>query len=475
MQVLLGDDSTRLQIKGYGMLNVHLNGARIRQIGYYVPELGTTLLSIKHHMKFKGNYFHAKNNTVTLAYPTTILYPKCSNEFILKITPAVTSTKEYTFNKDEAKHSSKNDVEEYQVLNSAKAASIPSKIQQIKLLQIVKVKKLLSHVSLPTRATPGSIGFDVAAAHSITVKWTETKTIGTGLAMAVPDGLYLRLATRSSHAIKNINVGGSVIDNDYRGEAQVIIQNNSNDNFNIQEGDKIAQMIFEQAQTPCLVLQQNLDKTSCNNGSFGSTNKKFQQESKKKAMQNKNDKLMSGHKPTQKQTQINDFFRSSQSTQPFQEDNTIPINDNDDQESVKTEKTSNTSTNASTPNQDCHASEIKPPPAKQPQCEKDVSNKIPVILPNEKCNKSIAKHLTFSKDFISQAVGHHKFKLLMKYFNQVSAPILMVSAIDKSEILNDGETATLKSKHRNTNKFFVLVHAQIPMASCSTIPKQNES
>ena len=67
-------------------------------------------------------------------------------------------------------------------------------------------------------------------------------------------------------------------------------------------------------------------------------------------MQNKIDKLMSGQKPTQKHTQINDFFCSSQSTQPFQEDNTIPINDNDDQESVKTKKILNTSTNASTPN-----------------------------------------------------------------------------------------------------------------------------
>ena len=277
-QVLLGDDSTRLQIKGYGMLNVHLNGARIRQIGYYVPELGTTLLSIKHHMKFKGNYFHAEDNTVTLAYPKTLLYPKCSNEFLLEITPAVTCTKEYTFNEDDAEYSSKNDVEEYQVLNSAKAASIPSKIQQLQLSQTVKVKKLLSHVPLPTRATPGSIGFDVTAAHSTTVKPNETTTIGTGLAIAVPTGLYLRLATKSSHAIKNINVGGGVIDNDYRGEVQVIIQNNSNENFNIQEGNKIAQMIFEQAQTPCLVLKQNLDKTSRNDGSFGSTNKKFQEE-----------------------------------------------------------------------------------------------------------------------------------------------------------------------------------------------------
>ena len=81
--VTLGDETTTLPIEGYGFMNYTLNDKRMRKIGYYVPGLGTTLISIKQHIKYQGCYFHAENNTVLLAYPKAVLYATTDPEFAL--------------------------------------------------------------------------------------------------------------------------------------------------------------------------------------------------------------------------------------------------------------------------------------------------------------------------------------------------------------------------------------------------------
>jgi hypothetical protein len=79
--VTLGDDKTTLIIKGYGFMNYLLDGKCIRRIGYYVPQLGTTLLSIRQHMKYQGCFFHAENDIVTLAFPSVTLHTQTTPEF----------------------------------------------------------------------------------------------------------------------------------------------------------------------------------------------------------------------------------------------------------------------------------------------------------------------------------------------------------------------------------------------------------
>ena len=101
-EVILGDDTTKLEIKGYGMMNIFINTKRVRFMGYYVPKLGTTLISIKHHMKFQGHYFHAESNMVVLAYDKDILYPDCNTEFTLLVQPASTSNEPFIFNECKA-------------------------------------------------------------------------------------------------------------------------------------------------------------------------------------------------------------------------------------------------------------------------------------------------------------------------------------------------------------------------------------
>ena len=66
-----------------------------------------------------------------------------------------------------------------------------------------------------------------------------------GLAMAIPQGMYVRLASCSSLAIKGIEVGAGVIDNDYRGEIKVVLKNTTNSPFHIPLHSRISQCIFE--------------------------------------------------------------------------------------------------------------------------------------------------------------------------------------------------------------------------------------
>ena len=75
--------------------------------------------------------------------------------------------------------------------------------------------------------------------------------ISTGLSLDIPHGLLGQIMPRSGLATKHsIDIGGGVIDNDYRGDIQVIMINNQNKAFHINVGDKIAQLVFQVVRLP---------------------------------------------------------------------------------------------------------------------------------------------------------------------------------------------------------------------------------
>ena len=97
--------------------------------------------------------------------------------------------------------------------------------------------------------------------------------IQTGIAMAIPEGNYGRIAPRSGLAAKHfIDVGAGVIDADYRGEVKVLLFNHGEDDFVIQPADRIAQLIIEK-YTPSEIVEVDgkLDDTLRGDGGFGST------------------------------------------------------------------------------------------------------------------------------------------------------------------------------------------------------------
>lgn len=119
-----------------------------------------------------------------------------------------------------------------------------------------------------------SAGCDLSSIENYTLKPGERKLFKTGLYMAIPNGLYGRIAPRSGLAYKNgIDVMAGVIDEDYRGEIGVILINLGQEDKQINVGDKIAQMIFENYTRCDFTVVDELDDTNRGIGGFGSTDK----------------------------------------------------------------------------------------------------------------------------------------------------------------------------------------------------------
>lgn len=100
----------------------------------------------------------------------------------------------------------------------------------------------------PVRATEGSAGYDLFSIENVSIPPGERKLIKTGVRLAIPHWMYGRIAPRSGLAYKHgIDVMAGVIDSDYRGDVGVILYNSDKENtFTVCEGDRIAQIIFEQ-------------------------------------------------------------------------------------------------------------------------------------------------------------------------------------------------------------------------------------
>ena len=128
---------------------------------------------------------------------------------------------------------------------------------------------------LPTAATEGSAGYDLSSCVDDCVVAGSWKAIETGIVTQFPSDCYLRIAPRSGLAFKyGIDVFAGVIDSDYTGSIKVILMNNSTENFKIQKGDRIAQMIYERIYKPTLVQVSSfneLEETDRGTGGFGST------------------------------------------------------------------------------------------------------------------------------------------------------------------------------------------------------------
>ena len=127
---------------------------------------------------------------------------------------------------------------------------------------------------LPTPATPGSAGFDLAAAvvGECVVEPGERLLVPTGFAIAVPEGYEAQVRPRSGlalrHGIVVPNAPGT-IDSDYRGEVKVIVMNTGPEPFVIKRGDRIAQLVVAPVAHAEWLEVASLDDTERGAGGFG--------------------------------------------------------------------------------------------------------------------------------------------------------------------------------------------------------------
>ena len=136
-----------------------------------------------------------------------------------------------------------------------------------------------SNHPLPEHKTAGSAGVDLTANldHVLALQPGEFTLVKTGLFIAVPKGYEAQVRPRSGlafkHGITVLNSPGT-IDADYRGEVGVILINHGKEEFVINDGERIAQLVVAKHETIEWKLVENLEETARGAGGFGSTGKK---------------------------------------------------------------------------------------------------------------------------------------------------------------------------------------------------------
>ena len=144
----------------------------------------------------------------------------------------------------------------------------------------LKIKKLRLNAKIPSCATSGSAGMDLHACIDEPVKIApgDLKIIPTGLAIELPDNkcaafLYARSGLGVKHGICLSN-GVGVIDSDYRGEVCVGLCNVSAEEYTIEPGERVAQMVIAPVLVPETEEVSQLGETGRGEGGFGSTGRK---------------------------------------------------------------------------------------------------------------------------------------------------------------------------------------------------------
>ena len=131
----------------------------------------------------------------------------------------------------------------------------------------------------PTYKTRGSSGLDIRAniENSINLRPMERAVIPTGIYLEIPENIEAQIRPRSGLALKSgitvLNTPGT-IDADYRGEVAVILVNLSKTLFTINDGDRIAQIVFSKVEKINWREKKVLTKTERGEGGFGSTGTK---------------------------------------------------------------------------------------------------------------------------------------------------------------------------------------------------------
>jgi dUTP pyrophosphatase len=145
-------------------------------------------------------------------------------------------------------------------------------------IKIKRISKEYNDIPLPLYATEGSAGMDIRAAvkEPLFIKKGEIVMVPTNLSVEIPAGYEIQVRPRSGlaakHGIGILNSPGT-IDSDYRGEINIIMFNLGKEDFTIQKGDRIAQLIISRVFRANLSEENTLNESKRGTGGFGHTGK----------------------------------------------------------------------------------------------------------------------------------------------------------------------------------------------------------
>ena len=139
-------------------------------------------------------------------------------------------------------------------------------------VDLLNFKKLDPRATLPARSSRAAAGLDLYSIEAVSLKPGQRAVARTGLAVAIPEGFYGRLAPRSGLATRQgLDVLAGVIDADYRGEIGCLLYNAGDEKIELAANTKICQLIIEKILTPTAAWADDLDDTERGGGGFGST------------------------------------------------------------------------------------------------------------------------------------------------------------------------------------------------------------
>src|SRR3989338_8080646 len=138
----------------------------------------------------------------------------------------------------------------------------------------IKIKKLKNDAVLPNYAHSGDAGMDIYASENVHVRKGERAKVPTGIAMEIPEG-YVGLVWDKSglsinHGLKTLGGG---IDAGYRGEGMIGIANLSSEDYMVEKGHKVAQLLIQKIEAPVIEEAEELNDSHRGEKGFGSTGK----------------------------------------------------------------------------------------------------------------------------------------------------------------------------------------------------------
>jgi dUTP pyrophosphatase len=139
----------------------------------------------------------------------------------------------------------------------------------------LRFRRLSAEARPPAQAHDGDAGYDLHAAEGLVIGPGERASVGTGIAVAIPDGhaglVIPRSGLAARHGIAIVNAPG-LIDAGYRGELRVLLLNTDRaEPFEVSPGDRIAQLVVTAVETAAAEEVEELDETLRGVGGFGST------------------------------------------------------------------------------------------------------------------------------------------------------------------------------------------------------------
>jgi len=135
----------------------------------------------------------------------------------------------------------------------------------------LRVCKLTENATIPTRATNASAGYDLYSAVDVAIPSNKMVKIPTDISICPPPGTYCQILSRSDLLTKHgLEVKAGTIDRDYNGNVTIVLQNTSQQSYNIKKGDRVAQIIVYKIANPNIIEVEQPHCTVRGSNGFGS-------------------------------------------------------------------------------------------------------------------------------------------------------------------------------------------------------------